>query len=335
MNIDLLWICVGFFGQMLFSARFIIQWLTSEKHRKSVIPNAFWYFSIVGGIVLLAYAVYKQDPVFILGQFTGLFIYLRNLYLIQINKKGASEKASERVEGEVLSSKIIRNPEVFSAVFGGVFLLMMAFLFYHNAQWDVAVAKTFYEPGTGFKARVPFIDFMRSAVVYVSYTCVAIIFLGWMAHFFKTKTKWGFSNHAAAFLFISLVLGPGILINGVCKNGFHRARPHQTVEFGGQKEFTPAFVITNQCKKNCSFVSGDTSIMYYLFAFFLLVPGWRLAGFAISLSLGFLVGYGRMKYGAHFMSDVLFSAFLTYLTTILVYLLLGKPTLWRQKEKHK
>lgn len=70
-------------GQLLFSARFVVQWLKSEKEKKSVIPTAFWYFSISGGIVLLTYALHKQDPVFILGQTLGLFIYLRNVQLIR------------------------------------------------------------------------------------------------------------------------------------------------------------------------------------------------------------------------------------------------------------
>ena len=77
------WIVFGLMGQLLFSARFVVQWLKSEKEKKSVIPTAFWYFSISGGIVLLTYALHKQDPVFILGQVLGLFIYLRNLQLIR------------------------------------------------------------------------------------------------------------------------------------------------------------------------------------------------------------------------------------------------------------
>jgi len=67
--------------------RFLIQWIQSEKHKKSVIPLAFWYFSLLGGITLFAYAVYRQDPVFILGQSLGVFIYMRNLYFIYNNKK--------------------------------------------------------------------------------------------------------------------------------------------------------------------------------------------------------------------------------------------------------
>jgi lipid-A-disaccharide synthase-like uncharacterized protein len=84
LNLDkeTLWLAVGFLGQALFSARFLVQWIQSEKQKKSVFPIAFWYFSIAGGITLLAYAVYRQDPVFILGQASGLFIYLRNLYFV-------------------------------------------------------------------------------------------------------------------------------------------------------------------------------------------------------------------------------------------------------------
>ena len=78
---------VGFLGQFFFSMRFIIQWIKSEKEKRSIIPIAFWYFSLLGGTTLLAYAIYRQDPVFILGQSLGVFIYSRNLYLIYREKK--------------------------------------------------------------------------------------------------------------------------------------------------------------------------------------------------------------------------------------------------------
>jgi lipid-A-disaccharide synthase-like uncharacterized protein len=84
-----LWLVIGFVGQALFSARFIVQWLHSERQKKSVFPIAFWYFSIAGGVTLLAYAVYRDDPVFIVGQLTGLFIYLRNLYFVVYEKKNS------------------------------------------------------------------------------------------------------------------------------------------------------------------------------------------------------------------------------------------------------
>ncbi len=77
-----IWLGIGFLGQALFSMRFIIQWITSEKQKKSVIPTAFWYFSLGGGVTLLSYAIFRQDPVFILGQAGGLLVYSRNLYFV-------------------------------------------------------------------------------------------------------------------------------------------------------------------------------------------------------------------------------------------------------------
>lgn len=81
------WIMIGLAGQLLFTARFLVQWLASERARRSVMPVAFWYFSIGGGLVLLAYAIYRKDPVFVLGQGMGLFIYLRNLWLIRVERR--------------------------------------------------------------------------------------------------------------------------------------------------------------------------------------------------------------------------------------------------------
>ncbi len=82
MDKDSAWLMVGFIGQFFFTSRFLVQWLASERQKKSVVPTAFWHFSILGGVVLLGYALYRRDPVFILGQSSGLVIYFRNLYFI-------------------------------------------------------------------------------------------------------------------------------------------------------------------------------------------------------------------------------------------------------------
>lgn len=79
---ELIWILVGLGGQLLFMMRFLIQWIATEKARKSVIPVSFWWFSIGGAAILLAYAIWRRDPVFILGQSLGFFIYSRNLWFI-------------------------------------------------------------------------------------------------------------------------------------------------------------------------------------------------------------------------------------------------------------
>jgi lipid-A-disaccharide synthase-like uncharacterized protein len=77
-----IWLAIGFFGQSLFTARFVVQWLVSEKRRTSVTPVSFWYFSLAGGVILLAYAVHRHDKVFMVGQASGLLVYIRNLMLI-------------------------------------------------------------------------------------------------------------------------------------------------------------------------------------------------------------------------------------------------------------
>ena len=81
------WILIGYAGQGLFSMRFLIQWLASERVGRSVIPLAFWFFSIGGGVLLLVYALYIRDPVFILGQAMGLMVYSRNLYFVFHERK--------------------------------------------------------------------------------------------------------------------------------------------------------------------------------------------------------------------------------------------------------
>ena len=80
MNANILWYVVGFLGQAFFFSRFLVQWLASERAGRSVIPLSFWYLSLLGGATLFVYVIHLGDPVFIIGQSTGAFIYLRNLY---------------------------------------------------------------------------------------------------------------------------------------------------------------------------------------------------------------------------------------------------------------
>lgn len=80
------WVMIGLGGQLMFTMRFLVQWIVSERTRRSVIPVAFWYFSMAGGLVLLSYALWRRDPVFVFGQATGLVIYSRNLWLIHAER---------------------------------------------------------------------------------------------------------------------------------------------------------------------------------------------------------------------------------------------------------
>lgn len=89
------WLVIGFLGQAFFSMRFLVQWIFSEKHRRSLIPVAFWYFSLAGGATLLAYAIHREDPVFIVGQAAGLVVYSRNLYFIWRERRERLAKGAE------------------------------------------------------------------------------------------------------------------------------------------------------------------------------------------------------------------------------------------------
>ena len=94
------WLIIGFVGQALFGARFIIQWVVSEKKGESTIPLAFWYCSIGGAVLLLTYAIYKQDPVFIVGQSLGSIVYVRNLILIDRKRKSMASVGADNEQLE-------------------------------------------------------------------------------------------------------------------------------------------------------------------------------------------------------------------------------------------
>ncbi len=90
MTADHVWLGVGLLGQAFFSARFLVQWIATERRRQSVVPREFWYLSVAGGLMLLLYAIHRLDPVFIVGQAAGLLVYGRNLYFL---RRGGGEPA--------------------------------------------------------------------------------------------------------------------------------------------------------------------------------------------------------------------------------------------------
>jgi lipid-A-disaccharide synthase-like uncharacterized protein len=93
-RVELVWLAFGFAAQAMFFMRFVLQWIASERVKRSFVPATFWYFSFAGGLMLFIYAVHRADPVIMLGQLMGLFIYARNIYLIWLHKKTTSGMAS-------------------------------------------------------------------------------------------------------------------------------------------------------------------------------------------------------------------------------------------------
>jgi lipid-A-disaccharide synthase-like uncharacterized protein len=84
------WLVIGFLGQACFFSRFLVQWMASERAGRSLVPRAFWYLSIAGGVIVLTYAIWRRDPVFIAGQSGGLFVYFRNLVLLRREDRKAA-----------------------------------------------------------------------------------------------------------------------------------------------------------------------------------------------------------------------------------------------------
>ena len=87
MTLDQAWLAFGLLGQFIFGARFIVQWISSERRRESHIPIQFWYLSLIGGAITAAYAIHRRDPVFVVGQLSGLIVYVRNLMLIHAHRR--------------------------------------------------------------------------------------------------------------------------------------------------------------------------------------------------------------------------------------------------------
>jgi lipid-A-disaccharide synthase-like uncharacterized protein len=98
-SIPMSWLVVGFAGQAMFSGRFLVQWISSERRRKSIVPVMFWWLSLAGGLLLLSYAVLRRDPVIILGQSAGLVVYVRNLILIRRENGNTQGTAADDPEG--------------------------------------------------------------------------------------------------------------------------------------------------------------------------------------------------------------------------------------------
>jgi lipid-A-disaccharide synthase-like uncharacterized protein len=90
--VDAIWLAIGLLGQTMFMMRFIVQWIHSERHKKSIVPVSFWYLSLVGGLIVLAYGIHRAEPVIILGQLPGTLVYTRNLMLIHRSKRAALEQ---------------------------------------------------------------------------------------------------------------------------------------------------------------------------------------------------------------------------------------------------
>lgn len=204
-----------------------------------------------------------------------------------------------------------------------VFMLILGLIFLLFPTLDLTVSGWFYQrpPGFFLAKETLFIflyEFVPLMVYLLEVALPLIILLG-----FSPLQRYLIAHRKpAVYLALVLLLGPGLLVNEVFKNHWGRARPGQIVEFGGDRTFTAAGVLGDQCERNCSFVCGHASMGFYFLSFGYLFPRQRRRWLGIGIGLGSLIGLARIAQGAHFISDVVFSFFAVYFTAKLVYSLM-------------
>ncbi len=192
--------------------------------------------------------------------------------------------------------------------------LALALVFALSPELDLDFQALFYRAGEGFFLKHSLFAgaFYRIIPVF-TWVAGAVLLALLVAGRFRAAWARGLDPRIPAVLLLTLAIGPGLVVNALFKDNWGRARPSQIVEFGGDKRFTPAFAISDQCERNCAFVAGHPSVLFALFAGALMLRRRRRAAIAAVAVLGALAGLGRIMQGGHFLSDVIFSGVFTYL----------------------
>lgn len=188
---------------------------------------------------------------------------------------------------------------------------------------DPAVVAWFHVEGEGFPLnRVPLLAQMSSVLRWVWLTGAAAL-LGMVAWSMASRApRWLPPRRSAAYLLAVLIIGPGVVVNLVFKEHWGRARPAHTQEFGGERTFSPPLIISDQCARNCSFVSGDASVGFSLAALGLVFASRRRRWMTIGLAAGIAIGILRIALGRHYPSDVIFSGVFVLLTAAVLHRLM-------------
>ncbi len=191
-------------------------------------------------------------------------------------------------------------------------------------QVDLAVSGYFFDDAQGFYLRnQPLVRFVYELVPWFSRLVIAGLLLFLLAAWtiWRQHEFFQFKRRVALYLLLVAIVGPLLLVNGVFKDHWGRARPSQVVEFGGTKQFTRAALPADQCEKNCSFVSGHASVGFFFLAFAFVWPRRRLLWLATGTVLGLGIGLVRIMQGGHFFSDVIFCSIVVYLSARVLHAL--------------
>jgi lipid A 4'-phosphatase len=210
----------------------------------------------------------------------------------------------------------MKVPAIFVAA-----LLAVGAVFLLAPEIDLATSRLFYDPHAGFVLETWFpVRFIERSVPLISWGIGILVAIGAVA-LLCSRQIWRLDARALVFITLATALGPGLLVNTVLKDHWGRARPAQVEEFGGPLSFTPAPLISHQCPKNCSFVSGHAALGFSLVSFAFLLPAGRRRRIAVLAALGFgaIVGLARIAGGRHFLSDVIDAGFLVTAVSWLLY----------------
>jgi lipid A 4'-phosphatase len=214
----------------------------------------------------------------------------------------------------------------------GIAALTAFFLWPHL---DLTIAGLFADPQKGFVLGLSWPVIALGKTAYWGARLMgAILVVGSVAALIKRGPVLGFPVKAWFFLLVTLLLGPGLVTNVVFKDNWGRARPREVMEFGGTSNYTPPFVISEACDKNCSFIAGDAAFGFYLPGFAYVVPRKRSRRvFWSGMFAGCIFGLSRVIAGAHFLSDVIFAALFMLLISALAHTLMfglkGTKERWR------
>jgi lipid A 4'-phosphatase len=200
-------------------------------------------------------------------------------------------------------------------------MLAVVLLFVAFPGIDLWFSGLFYDSVTGFPdSKGEGWEFMLKGVPWLVYGAVIFVTILWGAGRVLKVSFPGIDGGRVAYLYTSILLGPALLVNGVFKANWGRARPIQIEQFGGDAVFSPAWVISDQCSSNCSFSSGHASLGFWTTALALLVPPpHRTLAMAAAMTFGVLVGMSRIVVGGHFLSDTVFSGIFVITINLVLY----------------
>ncbi len=212
-----------------------------------------------------------------------------------------------------MNKKIINVP-----LYVWIAFLITSLLFVFFPQIDIFVSNLFYTKGIGFSANGTWYEFiLYNSIQPVVALAIILPILIWLYNIAAKKDLLHVNKKVILYLLLVVAIAPGLIVNDILKEHWGRARPAETILFGGTKEFTPAFVISDQ--GGYSFSCGHAAGAFFLIALALLAQQRRALWMSLALSYGIAISYIRIAAGGHFFSDTVVSFFIVYITTLIFY----------------